>query len=255
MRWVPVLTILLLYNMQGIPALNIGYGGEDDGGEYHSIYDSYDLYAKFKDPGFRYGVTLAETAGHAVLRMANADVLPFDFTHLYKTIDEYSKDLMSLLQKTRETTEVENQIINSGGYNLGEDPTKKLISPVVKDEVPYLDFSPLQNALEALKKSTDSLKSLYADKIKSNNVSDGFNRSLYKAEQELLTETGLPRRGWYKHTLYAPGFYTGYGVKTMPGIREAIEQRKWKEAQEQIEVDANAINKLADYFNAIPGMK
>ncbi|MEO8416637.1 MAG: transferrin receptor-like dimerization domain-containing protein, partial [Ginsengibacter sp.] len=239
----------------GVPALNIGYGGEDNGGEYHSIYDSYDLYTKFKDPGFRYGVTLAETAGHAVLRMANADALPFDFTHLYKTIDDYSKDLMSLLQKTRETTEVENQIINSGGYSLGEDPTKKLVNPEVKSEVPYLDFSPLQNALEALKKSTDSLKALYADKIKSSNVGDAFNQSLYKAEQELLTETGLPRRGWYKHTLYAPGFYTGYGVKTMPGIREAIEQRKWKEAQEQIEVDAKAINKLADYFDAIPGVK
>ena len=88
----------------GIPSLNIGYGGEDNGGEYHSIYDSYDLYAKFKDPGFQYGVTLAETAGHAVLRMANADVLPFDFTHLYKTIDDYSKDLMKLLQTTREST-------------------------------------------------------------------------------------------------------------------------------------------------------
>ncbi|MEP7231099.1 MAG: transferrin receptor-like dimerization domain-containing protein [Ginsengibacter sp.] len=235
----------------GVPALNIGYGGEDDGGEYHSIYDSYDLYAKFKDPGFRYGVTLAETVGHAVLRMANADALPFDFTHLYKTIDDYSKDLILLLQKTRETTDVENQIINSGGYKLGEDPTKNLVNPAVKSVVPYLDFSPLQNSLEALKKSTDSLKTVYDDKMKSNNIGDAFNQSLYKAEQQLLTESGLPRRGWYKHTLYAPGFYTGYGVKTMPGIREAIEQRKWNEAQEQIEVDAKAINKLDDYFNGV----
>ena len=110
----------------------------------------------------------------------------------------------------------------------------------------------MQNALEALKKSTDSLKSAYDKKINNNNVSVAFNQSLFKAEQELLSETGLPRRGWYKHTLYAPGFYTGYGVKTMPGIREAIEQRKWKEAQEQIEVDAKAINRLADYLNNIP---
>ena len=232
----------------GIPALNIGYGGENSGGEYHSIYDSYDLYVKFKDPGFQYGVALAETAGHAVLRMANADVLPFNFTHLYKTVDEYSKDLISLLQKTRETTEVENQIINSGGYAVGEDPTKKYIMPVVKAEAPYLDFSPLQNAIEDLKKSTDSLQSTFEKKIKDNNVSVTFNESLYKAEQQLLNETGLPRRSWYKHTLYAPGFYTGYGVKTMPGIREAIEQRNWKEAQEQIEIDAKAIKKLADYF-------
>ncbi len=232
----------------GVPSLNIGYGGEDPGGEYHSIYDSYDLYAKFKDPGFHYGVALAETAGRAVLRMANADVLPFDFTHLYKTIDEYSKDLISLLQKTRETTGIENQIINSGGYAVGEDPTKRYIAPVVKTEVPYLDFSPLENALANLKKSTDSLQSTFKEKIKDNNVSVSFNESLYKAEQQLLNETGLPRRSWYKHTLYAPGFYTGYGVKTMPGIREAIEQRNWKEAQDQVEIDAKAIKKLADYF-------
>ncbi|MEO6290211.1 MAG: M28 family metallopeptidase [Ginsengibacter sp.] len=235
----------------GIPALNIGFGGEDNGGEYHSIYDSYDLYAKFKDPGFRYGVTLAETAGHIVLRVANSDVLPFDFTHLYKTIDGYSNDLVSLLQKERETTEVENQIINSGGYSVGEDPTEKYIVPAAKTDVPYLDFSPLQNALDQLRKSTDSLKVVYQTKIKSANVSQAFNQSLYKAEQQLLNETGLPRRSWYKHTLYAPGFYTGYGVKTMPGIREAIEQRKWKEAQEQIHIDAKAINRLADYFDKI----
>ncbi len=235
----------------GVPSLNIGYGGEDPGGEYHSIYDSYDLYAKFKDPGFQYGVTLAETAGHAVLRMANADILPFDFTHLYKTVDEYSKDLISLLQKTRETTEIENQIINSGGYAVGEDPTKKYVLPVVKSDVPYLDFSPLENALANLKKNTDSLQSTFKEKIKDNNVSVSFNESLYKAEQQLLNETGLPRRSWYKHTLYAPGFYTGYGVKTMPGIREAIEQRNWKEAQDQIEVDAKAIEKLADYLNGV----
>jgi N-acetylated-alpha-linked acidic dipeptidase len=235
----------------GIPSLDIGYGGEDNGGEYHSIYDSYDLYIRFKDPGFQYGVALAETAGHAVLRMANADVLPFDFTHLYKTIDGYSNELITLLQKTREATEIENQIISSGGYNVGEDPTKKYVVPAIKSAVPYLDFSPLQNALEQLKKSADSLKIIFQNKIKTNNVSESFNESLYRGEQQLLNETGLPRRPWYKHTIYAPGFYTGYGVKTMPGIREAIEQRKWKEAQYQIDVDAKAILKLADYLREV----
>lgn len=235
----------------GIPALNLGYGGEGGGGEYHSIYDSYDDFTRFKDPGFQYGVALAETAGHAVLRMANADVLPFDFTHLYKTINDYSKDLVTLLRNTKEATDMENQLINSGGYRLGEDPTKKYILPVVKAEVPYLDFSPLQNALDQLKKSADSVKAAFQEKIKNQNATDQFNQSLYKAEQQLLTETGLPRRAWYRHTIYAPGFYTGYGVKTMPGIREAIEQRNWKEAQEQIQVDAKAINRLADYLNSI----
>nr|MDQ6903257.1 M28 family peptidase [Bacteroidota bacterium] len=235
----------------GIPALNIGYGGEGSGGEYHSIYDSYDDFVKFKDPGFQYGVALAETAGHAVLRMANADVLPFDFTHLYQTIEGYSKELVTLLQTTRESTEMENHLINSGDYKVGEDPTKKYIMPVAKSDVPFLDFSPLQNALMQLKKSTDSLKVVYQNKIKSGASDDNFNKFLYTAEQQLLNEDGLPRRSWYKHTIYAPGFYTGYGVKTMPGIREAIEQRNWKEAQEQINVDAKAIDKLAGYLNEI----
>jgi N-acetylated-alpha-linked acidic dipeptidase len=235
----------------GSPALNMGYGGEGSGGEYHSIYDSYDDFIKFKDPGFQYGVTLAEIAGHAVLRMANADVLPFDFTHLYQTIEGYSKELVTLLQNTRESTEMENHLINSGDYKVGEDPTKKYLMPVVKPDVPFLDFSPLQNALAQLKTSTDSLKVVYQNKIKSGAVDENFNKSLYTAEQQLLDEAGLPRRSWYKHTIYAPGFYTGYGVKTMPGIREAIEQRNWKEAQEQIQVDANAIKKLAQYLDEI----
>jgi len=232
----------------GIPALNLGFGGEGSGGEYHSIYDSYYDFITFKDPGFRYEVALAQVAGRAALRMANADVLPFDFTHLYKTINGYADELIDLLKNSRELTQVENQIINSGGYKIGEDPTKNFVAPVAKEEVPYLDFSPLQNALADLKKSADSLKVVFQNKIKNNMVSKNFNQSLYQAEQQLLNEDGLPRRAWYKHTIYAPGFYTGYGVKTMPGIREAIEQREWKEAQEQIIVDAKAIMRLSDYL-------
>jgi N-acetylated-alpha-linked acidic dipeptidase len=235
----------------GIPSLNLGFGGEDEGGEYHSIYDSYSLYEKFKDPGFQYGVTLAETAGHAILRMADADGLPFDFTYLYKTIETYSNDLITLLKRDRENTELENQIINSGSYSVGEDPTKRYHNPFVKPEAPYLDFSPLQNALQQLGNSVDSLNVVYQKNIRKNNMSLAFSQSLHRAEQQLLNDKGLPHRVWYKHTLYAPGSYTGYGVKTMPGIREAIEQRNWNEAQQQIEVDAKAIMRLAEYFKVL----
>jgi len=235
----------------GIPSLNLGFSGEDQAGDYHSIYDSYTLYQKFKDPEFHYGVTLAETAGHAVLRMADADGLPFDFTHLYKTITSYTNELTTLLKTSRETTELENQIINSGGYKIGEDPTKGYLVPLVKTEVPFLDFSPLQNALLQLKNSTEKLNGVYQNNISTNHINDAFNKSLYKAEQQLLNEMGLPRRPWYKHTLYAPGYYTGYGVKTMPGIREAIEQRNWEEAQQQIGVDAKIIVRFSDYLNVL----
>ena len=232
----------------GIPALNLGFGGEGSGGEYHSIYDSYYDFSTFKDPGFHYEVALAQTAGHAVLRMADADVLPFDFTHLYKTINGYADELTALLKNERQSTEVQNQLIRSGDFKVGEDPKKHLLEPEIKDDVPYLDFSPLENALTNLRKSSDSLKHVWEEKVKTNSIDAEFNQSLYRAEQQLLSENGLPRRPWYKHTIYAPGFYTGYGVKTLPGIREAIEQRNWKEAQEQIEVDAKTINDLADYL-------
>ena len=177
--------------------------------------------------------------------------MPFDFSHLVNTIDEYSKELMSLIQTVRETTDLENRIISSGGYITGEDPTKKYLLPSIKSEVPYLDFSPLQNAINRLGTSVTRLNNVFQNNIKANNASAAFNQSLYRAERQLLIETGLPRRAWYKHSLYAPGFYTGYGVKTMPGIREAIEQRNWKEAQDQIEVDAKALIKLAEYFNSL----
>lgn len=235
----------------GIPALNLGFGGEGEGGEYHSIYDSYDLYKRFKDPDFSYGVALAQTAGRAVLRMANADVLPFDFTHVYQTVNTYNDELQQLIDQSRLTTDLENQIINLNGYRIAEDPLKKLVAPTVKSPVPFLDFSPLQNALASLKKSAEDLEEVIKNKINNEQSSAAFNQLLYQAEQQLLVETGLPRRSWYKHSLYAPGFYTGYGVKTMPGIREAIEQRNWEEAQQQIIIDAKAIAKLANYLKSM----
>jgi N-acetylated-alpha-linked acidic dipeptidase len=233
-----------------VPSLDLGYGGENSGGEYHSIYDSYDNYVRFKDPGFYYGVTLSQTAGRAALRMANADVLPFDFRHLYTTVNDYTKELMDLLQQTKESTEIENQLIKNNDYRLAADPTKTYIIPKPKEEVPFLDFSPLQNALSSLQKSSDSLSKTWSKAITTGTEHDALNKALYRAEQQLLTKNGLPRRGWYRHTLYAPGFYTGYGVKTMPGIREAIEQRNWKEAQDQINIDAEAINRLSKYLLA-----
>jgi N-acetylated-alpha-linked acidic dipeptidase len=233
----------------GIPSLSLGYSGEGPGGEYHSIYDSYDHYRRFKDPGFVYGVVLAKTSGRAALRLANAELLPFDFKVLYKTINGYVSELTGLLDQLRETTAVENQLIKEKRYEQAKDPLIKINTPEVKEEVPYLNFSSLQNAMTELEKTTLQL----SDNLASSTVAqkNSINKKLYQAEQQLLTEQGLPRRSWYKHTIYAPGFYTGYGVKTMPGIREAIEQRNWKEAQEQIELAAATIKKFSLYLRNI----
>ncbi len=228
----------------GIASLNLGYGGEDNGGEYHSIYDSYDHYKRFKDPSFEYGVALAKTAGRATLRLTQAEVLPFDFKAFQKTVSTYLLEVTTLLETLREVTEVENQMINEKRYILASDPTEKYIPPTVKDVVPYLNFSNLQNSISQLERVSTYFSELYVGNPKPIKNLVQLNKLLFQSERKLISEIGLPRRSWYKHTIYAPGFYTGYGVKTLPGIREAIEQRKWKEAQEQIEIAALAINNL-----------
>jgi N-acetylated-alpha-linked acidic dipeptidase len=233
----------------GVPTLNIGYGGEGSGGEYHSIYDSYDDYSRFKDPGFAYGLALSKTIGHAVLRMADADLLPFDFRDLEQTINRYAKELVELSNNMRENTVIENQLIKANDYGLAADPTKHLIAPVAKAEVPVIDFSALTTALGKLKISADKLAAVWSKTLESNADHKVLNEQLYRAEQQLLSVNGLPRRPWYKHTIYAPGFYTGYGVKTLPGIREAIEQRNFTEAQQQISIVANNITQLAAYLD------
>jgi N-acetylated-alpha-linked acidic dipeptidase len=233
----------------GVPSLNIGYGGEDEGGEYHSIYDSYDMYKRFKDPSFVYGVTLAQTTGRAVLRLADADALQFDFTELHKTVKSYISELINGVDAMREKATVENNLIKNKVYVYAADPTEKLKTKEILEEVPYLDFSALLNALGKLEKAAQHAEA--AKKTPDPKKLADINAKLYTAEQQLLTKTGLPRRAWYKHSLYAPGFYTGYGVKTVPGVREAIEQKNWAEAKEQMGEVANAIERLAVYLEQL----
>ena len=233
----------------GITTLDLGYGGEDGGGEYHSIYDSFDDYRCFKDPTFIYGVALSKTAGHAILRMADAGLLPFDFRSLQATIDKYAKELSDLTDNMRESTALENQLIKANDFTLAADPTKHEQPPAAKSEVPKLDFTALKMALDSLKKSADKLAITWAAASHTGADHDKLNQILYHAEQQLLND-GLPRRPWYRHSIYAPGFYTGYGVKTLPGIREAIEQRNWTEAQDQIVIVAKSISNLAGYLNS-----
>lgn len=236
----------------GISSMNIAFGGEDEGGEYHSIYDSYDMYRRFKDPSFEYGVVLAKVCGRTTLRFANAEILPFDFRSLHKTISRYVGEVISLTDEMRESTAADNEVVKAKHYVTADKVNDPLLPPSLKEEVPYLNFSSLQNAAAALEKAAAAVhdakqKGIPAEK------QPAFNSRLFQAEQSLLVN-GLPRRNWYRHSIYAPGFYTGYGVKTLPGVREAIEQRNWKEAQEQIEIAAGAINQLAAYLTETAGL-
>jgi len=239
----------------GIASLNLGFGGEGQGGEYHSIYDSYDHFVKFKDPGFQYGVALSKTAGRAVLRMANADVLPFDVHSFYKTVDKYVTELKTLVDSTRTETDRENKMIQDKLYDLAKDPTKRYDAPKIKEAVPFLNFSDLENAMVQLKNSTEELQKQYGNATQlSGDKQKELNEILFKVERSLINEKGLPRRSWYKHQIYAPGYYTGYGVKTLPGIREAIEQRNWKEAQENIEILSKTIENYTQEVQKASGI-
>ncbi len=235
----------------GIPSLNMGYGGEGGGGVYHSVYDTYDHYKRFVDPKFDYGVALAKTAGRTTLRLVNADVLPFDFKSFHRTVNGYLTEVTALLESMREATEVENQLIRENRYTQASDPNVKFIPPAAKDAVPFLNFASLQNAVTALEKSAAQYAELAAANPKPNTNLNNLNKLLYTAEQKLLSGTGLPRRPWFRHSIYAPGFYTGYGVKTLPGVREAIEQRNWKEAQEQIEIAAGTLTEYTKQVDAV----
>ncbi|HET9487711.1 MAG TPA: transferrin receptor-like dimerization domain-containing protein, partial [Chryseosolibacter sp.] len=229
----------------GIPSLNLGYGGEGNGGEYHSVYDSYDHYIRFKDPAFEYGIALAKTAGRATLRLANAERLPFDFKAFHRTVNNYLKEVGELLDDMREATATQNRMITENRFVYAADPEIKFRSPEQQEVVPFLDFSPIQNALAKLEVASQQ----FADSAAANQVApanlEKVNALLYKCEQNLLTEKGLPRRPWYRHTVYAPGYNTGYGVKTLPGVREAIEQRNWQEALDQIDIAARALEAYA----------
>lgn len=235
----------------GITTLNIGYGGEGNGGQYHSIYDSYDYFTRFGDPGLMYGIALSQTTGRTMLRLANADVLPFDFNSFYKTINEYVTEVKTLLDNSRAETEMQNKFIKEKIYELGNDPTKKLKTPSVKEEVPFLNFSSIENALVQLKTVSGTFQKLYSSATSlSADKQKQLNAVLYNAESKLVQPEGLPKRDWYKHQVYAPGYYTGYGVKTLPAIREGIEQRNWKEAQENIEIIAKVLDIYTQNINA-----
>jgi len=230
----------------GIASLNVGFGGEGDYGQYHSIYDTFDHYRKFMDPGFDYGVALAQVGGRLVLRLANADRLPMEFSPLASTVSGYVDEVVKLADDLREETAAENDRIEKGYYELAWDPRDAWRVPEPKESVPHLNFAPLRNALAVLQTSVEHFDAARDDgvELEAETAAD-LDRALYLSERALTRSAGLPRRSWYIHHIYAPGFYTGYGVKTLPGIREAIEQRSWDEAQEQIGVAAEVLESAA----------
>jgi N-acetylated-alpha-linked acidic dipeptidase len=237
----------------GIASLNLGYGGEDEGGIYHSIYDDFYWFTHFSDSSFVYERALAQAAGTAVLRLANADLLPFAFTNLSETAQGYVKDLQSLRDKRAEQIAERNRQIEEGRFKFTSDPRDPITAPQRQTPAPQLNFAPLLNALDSLNHSALRYETAYGHAVSEGRagVAKAVNERLLQAERALTSTEGLKNRPWYVHMLYAPGFYTGYGVKTIPGVREAIEQGQWQDADREIARAASALEREATLVSGI----
>jgi N-acetylated-alpha-linked acidic dipeptidase len=238
----------------GIATINLGFGGEDPSGNYHSIYDDFYWYSHFSDYDYVYGRALAQTAGLTVLRMADADIMPYDFEGLSHTVAQYIDEVKALSETRRKEAEAIKHNLDDGVYEAANDPRNPTVAPPAKEIPPYLNFSPLDNAAAALNQAathyskavaTAQGKSLAADRLQT------INQQLALAERKLTNEQGLPRRPWMQHLLYAPGWYTGYSAKTMPGVREAIEEGRYPEAEEQVVLVARALQDEAAWIEQI----
>jgi N-acetylated-alpha-linked acidic dipeptidase len=240
----------------GIASLNFGYNGEDSGGVYHSIYDDFFWYTHFSDTTFVYGRALAQTAGTAVMRLADAELLPFDFSDFADTMRKYVDDLKKLLKTKQDEARELNKEIEEGAFTATADPKRIFVPPNPEGIPPYLNFAPLENATDAVTQSAERYRKAVAKANARGGAAlagaplSSLNALLIQSERKLTNPEGIPGRPWYKHEIYAPGVYTGYGVKTMPAVRESIEQKKWELADEGIIEVSKVLAAEAELINS-----
>ncbi len=211
-----------------IASLNLGFEGDGGGGVYHSIYDSYYWFTHFSDGDFTHTAALSRVIGTALLRLADADVLPFEFKATAQTLRQYVDEIGQEAQKRKVALEVAPLRSSLQKLSSAADAYDRAASRLVR-----VDPAALSSARAQL-----------AD----------LNRLLYSTERDFHYEAGLPRRDWFKHLAYAPGFYTGYGVKTLPGIREGLEQGQADEARRFVPIVAAAIDRLTADVTRAAGM-
>jgi len=238
----------------GVAALNLGFYGEDGGGIYHSIYDDFYWYTHFSDTEFVYGRALAETAGTAIMRMADADLLPFEFGNFSETMQTYVKELKTLAQKSRDEIVERNRELDEGVFAATADPRVKSVPPEREAVPPFLNFAPLDNATDELARASAEYRKSLEKAVANGGAAlaraslGDVNEALRESEQKLTLAEGLPGRPWFKHFVDAPGQYTGYEAKTLPAVREAIEQKQWKDVDAQIAVTARVLENEAAHI-------
>jgi N-acetylated-alpha-linked acidic dipeptidase len=243
-------------NFLGVAVLNFGFYGEDQGGIYHSIYDDFYWYTHFSDTDFAYARALSQVAGTAVMRLADADLLPFDFSDQAETVQTYVNGLQSFSAQQQEQIRERNLEIDEGAFTASADPKQVYVPPGKETLPPHLNFAPLQNSADALTRSADEYRKALALATKNGGAALAsasiaeVNRMLIDSERKLTTPEGLPGRAWYKHQIYAPGVYTGYEAKAIPAVREAMEQKQWKQAEEAIIRAASVLQDEATLVSA-----
>ncbi|HKE30154.1 MAG TPA: transferrin receptor-like dimerization domain-containing protein [Candidatus Angelobacter sp.] len=239
----------------GIAAVDLRFGGEGGEGQYHSIYDDFYWYTHFSDTQFAYGRALAQTAGTAIMRLADADLLPFEFTDQADTIKTYIKELQKLLKTEQDEARERNLELEEGVFNATSDPQKQTQPPARTQVPPFINFAPLENGAEAMSSAAQRYDSAAKKAFGAGGANmtatalHDLNGKLYKTERLFLSEKGLPGRPWFKHQIYAPGAYTGYAVKTIPAVREALEQFKWTEAEEAVTTVGEILKREAAQIN------
>jgi N-acetylated-alpha-linked acidic dipeptidase len=217
----------------GIPSVDLSFDGETPGGVYHSEYDDFYWYTHFSDTKFVYGRALAQVAGTAVMRMADAEILPYQFTNVADTIHRYVNDLEKQMTQTRQNIVETNREIHEGVFAAMSDPQTPSYPPKEEQVPPYLNFAPLENGAADLTISAEKYQAALNQLAENDSVLDGtqvaaVNQLLMLTERATLLQAGLPGRSWYKNQIYAPGAYTGYGVKTLPAVHEAMDQHEWQ---------------------------
>lgn len=236
----------------GIASLNLGFGGEDGGGIYHSIYDTPRWFETFSDSSYVYGRTLSQVVGLAVMRLASAEVLPHQFINLAETIRGYVVEVKAVRDALAARATETNRMLDDGVFAATDDPRAPLRPPGRAPVVPHVNFAPLENAVDAFTLAAVRYERSLGTAMRQLPAADrlsSVNAMLRETERAFTSAEGLAGRPWFKHLLYAPGLYTGYGVKTLPGVREGIEQQQWELVGREVTRLAQAIERAATHIN------
>jgi N-acetylated-alpha-linked acidic dipeptidase len=240
----------------GIASINVGFGGEDfSGGSYHSAYDTFYHVMHFDDPGLAYGGALSKLVGRLVLRSADAPRVAATYSDFASAVSTYLNQVMKLAADQREKDRTLADLRREGDFKLAAAPYDPTIAPVDQGITPVFDMLPLQNAVDHLKRAArDADKMLGSEDKLPPAAQARINAGLQNIDQLLIDPQGLPGRPWFKNLIYAPGTLTGYGAKTLPGVREAIEQRRWDDARTYVTRTAAVIEAYANRLDQAAAM-